>query len=804
MTLVSGIRAGRHAQKLKSADSHSPEELTKLKEDLAGMGRSAVEPVADCLAHEAAREHAMAVLHRLVNNYTLPSFLGLLGSPNPEIVSGIREVLSETKAFDPTLLISMLADKDAPRGRLEPILEAHVERLALNTMVKSIPDLPRDSQAVLFRVLEKKNGKAAVPDLLRLLKNDEWWIRMHTARLLAWIPDETAVHALSALLQDPNKGVRYEAVRALEQTRQKSAVPELVESLKDPDLKVQSAAIDALIAIDDVGCVEHLLVLLGNESEYIRRAAVEVLNEVITTEAIQDLVRAMRDEDWWVRVRATDALGALGGEKVVAAVIGLFDDEDFFMRRQAVELLNSIPSDSGLKVLIRALDDEDWWVRERAIDALGKTGNPDAVPPLIELMNRDGKLAVLCVRALGELGDPRAEEPLNLLLVAESEELRREASQAIRIITQVKHTGRAPGKPSKAEERKAIPDAASTVRERTKAGPSLPFKVHADPPSPRQSRPPSIEQPVSPPPPSEPEPEHESDQRPGSPLPALNYNELAPDTTLVDRYRVIRPIGKGGFGAVYLVEDSAIGEEVVIKILNPHLSFDDSALKRFIRELKLSRKITHSNVIRIHEFVNLTGAYAVSMEYFPSKDLAELIAESGALDASRVLGIASQICTGLEAAHRVNVIHRDMKPANVLVGKNDSVKIVDFGLAAAQQQVESRLTKSGYLVGTPEYMAPEQISGEKTDHRVDIYALGIVMFEMFTGVKPFTDETAVKVFFKHLEGVTVPMRNLVPELPTGVEKLVAKAMAKEAKDRPVDVTELKDLIDREREALGGS
>lgn len=817
MTLVSNFRAGRHAQKLKAAENLPPEELKKLQDDLVARGKAAIVPVADCLASEETYETAGAVLTRLINNYNLETFVGLLSSPNPTVVSGIQGLLSESQDFDPGALIDRLADEETHRGRLEPVLQSHIDRIPMNRIVKAIPALPRDAQAILFRVSESKIGKSAVPDLLTLLKHEEWWIRMQTARLMAQINDETAVSALSSLLDDPNKGVRYEAVRALHKMCHVAAIPKLVEILRDPDLKVQSAAIDALIGIGDIVAVQPLLALLTDESEHVRRAAVEVLNEVITTDAIQDLVRAMRDEDWWVRVRATDALGALGGEKVVEAVIGLFDDGDVFLRRQAVELLNAIPNESALTVLIRALGDEDWWVRERAIDALGSTGSAEAVKPLLDLMAADGKCAALCARALGDLGDQRAVEPLRLMETCEDEEVSREASQALRAITEAGRTGKSPHRSAGAEKRTAIPDAASTIKEHKSLGPSLPFKVSAEPPPPRPRSHSSIEQPAplaadsqpvvrpkSTPPASEPAPPAPKSQPPSTPPQMLNYTDLSPETILLDRYRVIRPIGKGGFGAVYLVEDSVISEQVVIKILNPHLSFDESALKRFIRELKLTRMVTHGNVIRIYDFLELSGAHAVSMEFFPSSDLAQLLLERGTIEIDRGLTIISQVCAGLQAAHTANVVHRDMKPANLLVGEDDVVKIVDFGLAAAQQQIESRLTKSGYLVGTPDYMAPEQIGGGEADHRVDIYALGIVMYEMFSGVRPYTDETPVKVFFKHLEGGALPLGQLVPGLPPGVSNLVMRSMAKEASDRPATVGELKDLIDKEREALEAS
>jgi serine/threonine-protein kinase len=273
-----------------------------------------------------------------------------------------------------------------------------------------------------------------------------------------------------------------------------------------------------------------------------------------------------------------------------------------------------------------------------------------------------------------------------------------------------------------------------------------------------------------------------------------NFSSLTPDTVLLDRYRVIRGVGRGGFGTVYLAEDQAIGEEIILKVLNPQFSADENVERRFVQELKLTRKITHKNVIRIFDFMDLGGAHAVSMEYFPGRDLGKVLAEDAPLPASRSLGILAQVCEGLAAAHAVGVIHRDIKPANILIGRGDETRVVDFGLASAGQQSGSRLTKSGLLIGTPEYMAPEQISSEAVDHRSDLYSVGVLMYEMLTGVKPFTAETPVKVLFLHLEGEAVPAAQLAPRLPKSLLDLVMSTMARNREDRPATAQELHDRI----------
>src|SRR5262249_24757104 len=159
-------------------------------------------------------------------------------------------------------------------------------------------------------------------------------------------------------------------------------------------------------------------------------------------------------------------------------------------------------------------------------------------------------------------------------------------------------------------------------------------------------------------------------------------------TIILDRYRVLSRIGSGGFSTVFLVEDRVISDQVILKILSHHLSLDEGSMDRFVQELKLSRKITHPNVIRLHAPRRMGKARAISMEYFPGQDLGRLLDECRTMPPDRTVSVVGQICAGLSAAHEVGIIHRDVKPANILVGEADRVKIVDFGLAAASREAE--------------------------------------------------------------------------------------------------------------------
>src|SRR6266699_1873975 len=267
--------------------------------------------------------------------------------------------------------------------------------------------------------------------------------------------------------------------------------------------------------------------------------------------------------------------------------------------------------------------------------------------------------------------------------------------------------------------------------------------------------------------------------------------QLEPGTVLDGRYRVVRRVGKGGFGIAVLVEDMVVNEEIILKFLHASLAADTRLIKGFIRELRYARKITHENVIRIYDFLFVGGAYAISMEYFPSHTLA---AEGLPLPLPRGLKIMDDICKGMSVAHHANIVHRDLKPHNILIDEHDLIKIVDFGLAAGVSPTDSRLTQRSARMGTPTYMAPEQVRGGDIDTRTDIYSLGIIMYELFTGKPPYVGKDPIEIVFQHVEGKPRAPRDLAPDLPPALEAVILKAMAVLPDDRFQNVDTLRDTL----------
>ncbi len=267
--------------------------------------------------------------------------------------------------------------------------------------------------------------------------------------------------------------------------------------------------------------------------------------------------------------------------------------------------------------------------------------------------------------------------------------------------------------------------------------------------------------------------------------------ELEPGMLLADRYRIDRLLGRGGMGAVFLASDEVLGEHVAVKVISSMWSSDSAGLvDRFRREASAARKVSSPNVIRIHDLGETRdGLLYLSMEYFKGRTLAELLEKRGALDPRNTRDIVGQICDGLQAAHDAGVVHRDLKPQNVLVGERDSVKLIDFGLAKASFM--TNMTATGLMLGTPHYMSPEQVRGKEVDARSDIYSLGALTYHVVTGRPPFDGDTPIAIGFAHCAEEPTPPTLRSKRVSAELERMILEALAKDPRDRPQSASEFR-------------
>jgi serine/threonine protein kinase len=256
--------------------------------------------------------------------------------------------------------------------------------------------------------------------------------------------------------------------------------------------------------------------------------------------------------------------------------------------------------------------------------------------------------------------------------------------------------------------------------------------------------------------------------------------ELAPGSTFARRYQIIEDLGKGGMGRVYKVLDMEVREKLALKLLSPDIASDEQTIERFRNELKLARGISHRNICRMYDLGREEGSYFITMEYVPGEDLKSLIHRIGALPVGKAVSIARQICEGLTEAHGQGVVHRDLKPQNIMIDREGNARIMDFGIARSLKT--KGITGGGVMIGTPEYMSPEQVDGKEADRRSDIYSLGIILFEMLTGRLPFEGDTPLSVAVKQKSEAPPDPRKFNAQIPEDLKRIILRCLDK-SKDR---------------------
>jgi len=275
------------------------------------------------------------------------------------------------------------------------------------------------------------------------------------------------------------------------------------------------------------------------------------------------------------------------------------------------------------------------------------------------------------------------------------------------------------------------------------------------------------------------------------------HEELTTGAMFAGRYRIIEELGKGGMGKVYKVLDTKIDEKIALKLIRPEIASDRNTLTRFNNELKLARKIRHKNICQMFDLGEEKGTHFITMEFVPGEDLRSMIRMSGHLAVGTTISIAKQICEGLTEAHESGVMHRDLKPGNIMIDKGGNARIMDFGIARSLKA--KGITGSGVMIGTPEYMSPEQVEGKEVDPRSDIYSLGVILYEMITGRVPFEGDTPFTIGVKHKSEAPQNPKELNAQMPDELSGLILRCLEKDKETRYQSAEEvLADLNNIER------
>lgn len=791
MGILDAYRIKKSLAVLVAAQDSSSPAVSQAVARLKNIGRTSAAKLIDSFGKAQTPAPLAEVLATFLDNDTFPFFSTHLTHANPRIAEGMTQVFTKSTTYDAHKLLPLFADPKIPKATLGKCLLARQDRLNVKTLVALLPNADKDGRVTLLRLLDRSVTEAALPELIQATRSEDPNIRLNMSRILARFHTEAVCDALLPLLGDSYKNVRQAALEGLAEMSIAIAVAPVCKLLRDPEPELQAKAVDVLIQRHDPRSAHHLLEYLQDSSEPVRRAAGRVLQAIGDVPTIKALLFTTKDKGRGSRIRAIEALGALEGNTLCEAVFMLLQDQDEFIRACAIEILTSAKDDRAFTYLLEALTDKDAARRERAVEALAAVGDKRAIPALLQRLQEEPQANPVIIRALNTLGARQAIPPLLTQLHSQNQEVQKETLRALANLADADSAAnvfQAVIGVSGRTDHHEIKDLAATTAKTliTKFGEkamTTPSSAKTPTASGRQSLLPA--EPMMPEVVVQPaEVELPPIQAIVSELPAddqvpdgfLDPNAFAPGDVLTERYRIIRRVGQGGFGTVMLVEDMMVGEEIILKFLNPSVASEDGMIKRFVHELRYARRITHENVIRIHDFLMLEKSYAISMEYFDSHSLGDELNGGVPLQIKRGLKIVWDICRGMSAAHQVNVVHRDLKPPNILIDDQGVVKVVDFGLAALNH-AESRLTRTGILLGTPTYMAPEQVRSRSIDARTDVYSLGVIMYEIFTGQPPYGGDDPMAVLFQHVEGKPKPPRQIQADIPAGLEAVILKAMA---------------------------
>ena len=439
-----------------------------------------------------------------------------------------------------------------------------------------------------------------------------------------------------------------------------------------------------------------------------RDTFVRLFVEHVTTEGLEAFLKLLDVQEWWGKEQALKSLHKLGNENLYTAAEGLSDHKDEFVREQAQRLAAQASDPADIKQLWANALHENWQVRENAIDTIGKSGRPEAIGVLKKVIDKRPESATAVLKAVAEIGKAKGLEIAFACLRMPEALVQREALETVGKLATERHA-----KMVRDKLLQMVPSLQATVRDtagEVVSGLTEKFglpAIEVDESTYFDTRLIKIDETgvidqggsVAP---ARPNPHAQAIQ---------NIEDFKKGDRWLDRYLIDREIGRGAMGRVMLATDEMVGETLILKFMHPELMAEEGAGERFLREVRYSRKVSHPNVIRVHDMLSHEGLSAISMEYFESRGIDEFIKEKEYFDGVEGLKILLQIVMGMGAAHDQEVIHRDLKPSNVLMNDKGLVKVVDFGIASATSQSEATLTKQGSIIGTPAYISPERARG---------------------------------------------------------------------------------------------
>jgi eukaryotic-like serine/threonine-protein kinase len=750
-------------EKLRQSAGESVEPLIQAISSTNGLHRAMLTEI--CLEH--------------VSGGTEELFLKGLDSDATEIRAATASVLSQSSQINPTRLFKKLHEPDAPHAEIIEILEFQAAQIKPEQIVSNALKLGRADAEQLLKLASKSEQPLDL-DVLHIepAAIDSPSMKIMLLRYLGEVEQPRVAQYIARFLSDSNKTVVIEALKALRGLKVDFDASVLLPSYESMTDVARELALEIIEARADAELVPHLAPLTCSKSDEMRETFIKLFSRHATTEGLEKFLTLLDSQEWWGKEQALKGLLKFGNERLFSAAQGLSGHENEFIREQAQRLAANATDPGDVEQLWANAMHENWQVRDNAIEAIGKTGNRESMAVLKKVIDKWPESATAVLKAVTELGHTKGLEVAFACLRMPEALVQREALETIGKLATERHAGAARGKLMQ-----MVPSLQATVRDTAGEVVShltrqfkLP-ELDVDQETYFDTRLIKFDETGS----------FEKGTTQSQPVAAekpqyQNIEEFKKGDLWLSRYRIDREIGRGAMGRVMLATDEMVGENLILKFMHPELTAEESSRERFLREVRYSRKVSHPNVIRVHDMLSQDSLSAISMEFFESRGIDEILKEKKFFEADEGLKILFQMANGVGAAHDQKVIHRDLKPSNVLMNSKGLVKIVDFGIASAESKSDATLTQLGSIIGTPAYLSPERARGQEADHRSDIYALGVIAYCMFSGKLPYVGEP-MSLLYQHIEGKAKPLHEVRDTINPRVSLLVQKLMAVDPEDR---------------------
>jgi serine/threonine-protein kinase len=796
MAVLGSIRFKRTLKQFLDCDDLESAKAVALIEKLRQTSRDSLEHLFQMIPASSGAHRAILTEICLdnVEGSTEELFLKSLDHDATDIRATAAAILAQTDQVKPGKLFQKLHESDVSKAEIIDILAFQREQLKPEQLIANALKLDKTYAEQLLKLAPDSKLPLDL-EVLRIEPTsiESPSIKIMLLRYFSQVEQSAVAQHIARFLTDDNKTVVIEALKALKNLQVKfdaSVLLPFIESMSEVEREM---AIDILRVQADAELVPKLAPWTCGKSDETRELFIKLLVKYITPEGLESFLYLLEQQEWWGQEQSLKCLQKYGNDKLYAAAEGLASHDNEFIREQAQKFAAQSSDPSDLKQLWDSALHKDWQVRESAVEAIGKSNKRESIGILKKVVQKWPESAPAVLKAAANLGFSKGLEIAFGCLRMPEALVQREALETIGKLASKRHA-----KTVRDKLMLKVPKLQATVRDTagevvnrlTETYELAPLNVDQE--AYFDTRLIKFEDTQS--------VDQGTDQDAEAEPQIQNIDEFKKGDLWLDRFRIDKEIGRGAMGRVMLAVDEMVGEPLILKFMHPELTAEESSRERFLREVKYSRKVSHPNVIRIHDMLFKDNLSAISMEYFESRGIDEILKEIKFFEPKATLDILLQVANGMAAAHNQDVIHRDLKPSNILMNADGLVKIVDFGIASASSNVDSTLTQAGSIIGTPAYLSPERAKGLDADHRSDIYALGIIAYGMLTGQLPYTGEP-MSLLFQHLEGKAIPIHEIKKELGPRISLLVQKLMAVELEDRLQTMEDVAEAIKEVQQKL---